>query len=275
MLSNASERVSSYLMRGKEWSPVASDEEEAFLDGQQQPQPAERQGSSRGTLVLVWACIISLSISAVNLSLLSLRQLSASPPSKFRRPSVYIGLDRVERNASWPLPQYIANYPISISHIDKAHPDVVSKQRDVKLSADVSVVAQFRMRDFGMDNCTFGVWLSPYDMLKDAKTNRTYAVHHGSANVEVWDLDADPVDDLDWTRLSYRTRPKRRSLRAKLTVKPGAATSVPNFECPSGRVMTFEVACADANCGLEFQQDEATPRIAWMVFQYPRLSKDF
>ncbi|KZV92732.1 hypothetical protein EXIGLDRAFT_836248 [Exidia glandulosa HHB12029] len=274
MLPNISECVSSYLMRSKEWSPVGNDEEEAFLDGQQQRQPAER--SSRGTHVLVWACIISLAISAVNLSLISLRKLSVASPTKLRRPDIYIGLDRVERNASWPLPQYLANYPISISHIDKGTPTSLG---DNGMSSCwrtcVSVVAQFRMHDFGMDNCTFGVWLSPYNMLKDTHTNRTYTIRNGSANVEVWDLDADPVDELDWTRLSYRTRPKRRSLRAKLNVRPGATASVPNFECPSGTVMTFEVACADGNCGIEFQQDEATPRIAWMVFQYPRLSKVF
>lgn len=117
------------------------------------------------------------------------------------------------------------------------------------------------MHDYGMDNCTFGVWLSPYEMLKEAKTNRTYAIRNGAANVNVWDLDADPLDDLDWPRLSDRTRPKRRALRASLTVKPGAAASVPHFECTSGRLMTFEVACADANCGIEFQQEEASPRI--------------
>ncbi|KZV92301.1 SAICAR synthase-like protein [Exidia glandulosa HHB12029] len=121
-----------------------------------------------------------------------------------------------------------------------------------------------------MDNCTFGAWLTPYNILNEYQSNRTYTVHNNAMDVEIWDLNADPLDDLAWTELSYKTRPKRRSLRARLTIKPGA-TSVPNFECPSGKLVTFEIACADADCGMEFHQDEATPRIAWMIFQYPRM----
>ncbi|EJD55149.1 hypothetical protein AURDEDRAFT_109600 [Auricularia subglabra TFB-10046 SS5] len=261
------------MARGKEWSSTSSEEEqEAFLVSQRPPRDAPASPPSRAVTAFVWICVATLALTAANFTLLSARQLRGTlafgaKPSK--RPSIYIGLEKVEPDERWPMPQYLPNYPTLLAQVDSAHPDRVGEHLDVKLSPEVSMIAQFRFHDYGMNDCTFGAWLSPAKMLEDAKSDRTYSVHNNAANVEIWELDADSYDELKLSKLTYITKPKRRNLVAKLSVKAGAAANIGHFGCPTGSLKTYEIVCADADCAMEWKQDNLSPRIAWMVFQYP------
>ncbi|KAI0347946.1 hypothetical protein BDW22DRAFT_1424185 [Trametopsis cervina] len=114
--------------------------------------------------------------------------------------------------------------------------------RRLYVTPSISTVAQFRVLDWGMENCTLEVAL-PGD--SDEFTTITYV--SPQAEVDVWLLD--PTDELESARLSWSTKPARDKFLGTLAVGPGVNSSTSSFRCPTASYQTVEIACL--NCTVD------------------------
>jgi len=240
--------------------------------------------------IFTWACVACTVCSLVNLgfyvaelgSLVS--RVSPAAPKRLPRPSSYIGLESVLRNASDMPP--LKNFPSFMSQISKEHPtltfpedvgrhltvygSVSPDEQRLQLTPDITTIAQFRVHDFGMERCKVVATIpaNPIALFEASpKRLKTYTLSGDTTNVQVWLLDSDPYVELNTLHLTYATRPARRTLLGSLHVAEDHMSSTPEFPCPSGSLQTVEYVCTGPSCNIEFYQYKRYPVATFYMVQ--------
>ncbi|KAK0469248.1 uncharacterized protein EV420DRAFT_1633669 [Desarmillaria tabescens] len=177
----------------------------------------------------------------------SARGFSRQDISLLRRPSQFIGFDKIER-PSPPKPRQFHNYPILVATVDSAAADkafgydlkrvmspagtISFDEWHVIINQTVSTIVQFRAFDWGMETCQLGL------SLPSAINNSTTA----QAPLTVYRLDSSHA--LNPLSLSYRTHPERASQIATIELSAEPSHWQRNFTCATEEVLTFEFACS-------------------------------
>lgn len=114
------------------------------------------------------------------------------------------------------------------------------------------MVAQYRVRDYGMERCAIASQILDQTTLRRLRQNLT--LHGDTSNIEVWNLTSS--GDIDVNKLSWATKPKRESLLGRFNVVEGQNSQTGDFNCgPSGSLQTFELVCTGTDCFIDFWQD--------------------
>ncbi|EPQ55546.1 hypothetical protein GLOTRDRAFT_41137 [Gloeophyllum trabeum ATCC 11539] len=170
-----------------------------------------------------------------------------------------MGLDKIERAAP-PISRQFVNYPFLLTQIDSGRPSYVysdDPKRHMTFRGyispedrQVSVSAQFRALDFGMEDCE----LSMVVPITREGSNFTLANDESAHTIDIWRLSANTA--IDAKRLSYSTRPPRSSKVASADVMMGTSFNH-HFHCPQDSVHSFELACApkSPSCHVEWWQN--------------------
>lgn len=118
---------------------------------------------------------------------------------------------------------------------------------------------QFRVTDYAMEHCSVGAWIPSHETA--AKTNRTFELANGSAEVELWNLTTSDREELNPYKVTWNKRPKRQALIGTLKIVEGQSTLMPSQFCETGSLQTFEFACPTAGCKIDFMQGATEPRL--------------
>ncbi|KAF9556157.1 hypothetical protein CPC08DRAFT_694716 [Agrocybe pediades] len=260
----------------------ADDETQAKDDGHQL-----RKGHTRSDR-LSWAAIV-VSCICLFLNLMTLRWSSSSDPYMFpssssfpisrgltrkdidglRRPSQFIGFDKIHRNATLQQSEVksFVNFPMIMAHVDASRPNMkVTEPRkgvrtkigtvypeisDMVVSQDASTFVQFRALDYGMERCELSMTIpattlpTDYPLMLPADPVRVYAVPQNTP------LYADS--------LSYSNRPRRGELVGEPLLTRNSTWTY-TFACLMDEIYTFEVACPrpskTGSCSLRWTQDK-------------------
>ncbi|KAH7919343.1 hypothetical protein BV22DRAFT_1023157 [Leucogyrophana mollusca] len=141
--------------------------------------------------------------------------------SRLRRPTQFIGLEKLNRSST----KHFINHPFLFAQIDRGHKDDVlynddprrvdtligmisANDRRVYVTQTISTVIQFRALDFGMELCEIRITLPTSESLSE-------------------------------NELSYKTRPAVSHTVANIPTKSGFEWSY-NFTCTTDEIITFE-----------------------------------
>jgi len=207
-----------------------------------------------------------------------------------KRPNVYTGLDKLPSDvAHAALPDNLVIFPSLFHPIDYRHPDhifpddelarftfngqVSPVDRHVLLTEEISMVAQFRVQDFGMERCRIVSSIPSTTILDELDT--PFVLQGDTSYLQVWNLTtpAAPNSELDVRTLSRSTRPARGQLLAHFDVQENSSHSSEDFWCgPSGSLQTLEIHCHGTACRIEFFQSfYFKPRFGIFVSQEPSI----
>ncbi|ESK86673.1 hypothetical protein Moror_9672 [Moniliophthora roreri MCA 2997] len=176
--------------------------------------------------------------------------------------STYIGLDSLYDNTKSnhthsPVinrPRYIASvysngsqYVIPEDHDYYLTPDgyMPLEVQRIVVNQEVTTIAQFRIMDWGMENCRLTIDIPAFNETKKAAS--IYS-DHGSEPVvlDVWFLDSVPPAYFGKPGQKIWP-PKRQHLLASLSLSYGLRARTPTFPCPSASDQNFEVVCSPYN----------------------------
>ncbi len=114
------------------------------------------------------------------------------------------------------------------------------------------MIAQYRVRDFGMERCAIVAQIPDETTLKNS--NLSFTIHGNTSRIEVWNLTSS--EELDVKTLSWHSKPPRERLLGVFSLDLGQATRTHDFHCGrSGSLQTFELVCTSADCLIDFWQD--------------------
>ncbi|KAI0095204.1 hypothetical protein BDY19DRAFT_74420 [Irpex rosettiformis] len=173
---------------------------------------------------------------------------------ELERRSSYIDFDRLYRNppkaalsASYGS---IVNHARSVAVVSLTHPNKVFHReesysllydgnstvnsRQLIITSETSTISQFRILDWGMENCTVEV-----NLPSSSDTFTTMHTLSSPSYVNIWLLDT--VEELDFDSLSFSTKPQRKSLLATLSIAAGRVAKSPSFRCPTASYVTVEI----------------------------------
>ncbi|KZT63694.1 hypothetical protein DAEQUDRAFT_733523 [Daedalea quercina L-15889] len=200
-----------------------------------------------------------------------LGDMSAEPELEFRKP--YRGLDDLydsgETNSSKHAP--IENVPRVATIVNSEEPDkvypldehrwlsaygtVTPLDRHLRVSNTIHTILQFRVMDYGMEQCALALRLPAGEDNNVVK----------SAAIELCALDVS--HQLDPRMLSWSTRPPCRGSVDTLRADFGEETRLPEFSCKWGSLYTYEISCASGSpaCDVDVWADRNG---TWGVFMY-------
>ncbi|EKM49611.1 uncharacterized protein PHACADRAFT_265159, partial [Phanerochaete carnosa HHB-10118-sp] len=209
--------------------------------------------------------------------------------TRLPRPNQYIGLERVNRkflNATPPDP--IVTFPLVLTQVTSSQPQYVfpvdTRRRFIPGEGTVSVddkpfvvnnttnsIAQFRVRDWGMELCQIVINIPPQSA-ENATENISVSMSEPAATLDMWRLEADDYDFVDVQTLSWDSRPHRRtsSPMAALSLQKGTRTSTEKFSCRCDSIQTFELSCRPSAdpCFADFWQDGVSTSLGMYMIQY-------
>jgi hypothetical protein len=197
-------------------------------------------------------------------------------PSK----SSYINFDKLYGphgfRKSTPRPSVI-NVARAFGHVSSAEPQKTFSQwtdlwltkngyiplddRKLLVTAEISTIVQFRVLDWGMENCTiiFDIPISDTSGSSSeshwARSSRKEADLPSRIGTRLLLHELEAPHKLDFTRLTYSNKPRRVREIAQIDIHRGHKLELPSFQCTSGTYFTVEVSCApeDAEeCALEY-----------------------
>ncbi|KAF9480760.1 hypothetical protein BDN70DRAFT_992462 [Pholiota conissans] len=196
-----------------------------------------------------------------------------------RRPSQFIGLDKVYRNhtGSGGIKSFV-NFPILMTQIDSTKPYEVTKPSmgvwtkigtvypeisKMFLSPSISTIVQFRALDFGMEICELDITVpSTVNLTTFTTSLALLQVHQMRSKTPLYQ-----------DSLSYSTRPRRGELVDEFSVTLGTNWTH-RFNCTMDEIYTFEVACGafQPDCALEWAQNKEHDSLpALRMIQYSTL----
>ncbi|THU89927.1 hypothetical protein K435DRAFT_728711 [Dendrothele bispora CBS 962.96] len=180
--------------------------------------------------------------------------------------SSYIGFDSLYQNKSFLRTTYkpIVNHARVLSTVYSTDPKKVSPiwvnqhltkdgyvpiaERRLLVESEVSTVTQYRIMDYGMESCKLVL-----DIPSGNLTDKDYAALYGPLESQDIELDIWALDwgkHLDFSRLSWDSKPPRKNYVGRLVASYGRTDETEAFSCFSASYQTFEVTCAatSANC---------------------------
>ncbi|THH01401.1 hypothetical protein EW145_g6922 [Phellinidium pouzarii] len=214
------------------------------------------------------------------------RHLERPDPGLLERPNVYIGLDKVAQDVSQAaLPDTLDVFPPFFQPVDHIHrnyvfPDdgharftfngrVAPGDHRVLLTDHITMVAQFRVHDFGMERCRIVSTIPSWEVLE--AYNQTLHLAGDTSNIEIWNVTASA--ELDERTLSWATKPARDEHIGSVGLEENSTRQSGEFWCgPSGSLQTIELLCRGVSCFIELWQDYYfKPRFGIYIQQSPSL----
>ncbi|KAL5504296.1 hypothetical protein ACEPAH_8370 [Sanghuangporus vaninii] len=215
------------------------------------------------------------------------RQNERPDPGLLERPSTYIGLDKLPSELQHSaFPKTLDVFPPFFQPIDHVHPHYVFPSdgharftfngrvspgdHRILLTDHITMVAQFRVHDHGMERCRVISSIPSWELLQSY--NQTLHLAGDTSRVEVWNLTS-TGQGLDELTLSWKTKPPRRELITTLSVVENSTHASNEFWCgPSGSLQTIELLCTGVGCYIELWQDYYfRPRFGIYVQQSPSI----
>ncbi|KAH9847673.1 hypothetical protein C2E23DRAFT_889780 [Lenzites betulinus] len=183
------------------------------------------------------------------------------------RPNPYFYLDNILRNTTQVFPP-VVNFPQVVLHFSAEDPErsmqleahrsgptvfgtVFPDDRQIRVSASVSTLVQFRTLDYAMESCVVNLSL-PVETEKFQPD--IDLVEHSM--IDIWALEDTEELAQDIRGALLARAPRRRTLLATLPFPASGSRQSPEFRCPSGKFTTIELACSNVNaaCLVEFWQ---------------------
>ncbi|TFY66320.1 hypothetical protein EVG20_g4769 [Dentipellis fragilis] len=253
-----------------EYSSLPQDDEQApLVDEKPEPEAVEITGvPSNGpayriirlaTLIIV-VCTVIDSLLFLQLGLRYWKASTPVDPDSLELRNPYIGFDDLYRNKSRTSPHGpIFNLGRALMQVSSAEPNKVFPQwPDSWMSPDglvpmgdrhllISTIAQFRVRDYGMGNCSFTLEI-PAKGDVDAP-QATISGTGESVQLDIWLLSTERR--LKFHELSWKTKPARQKHLGTWTASPGTSQYLPGYACTSGSYQTVEVTCSTPGCLLD------------------------
>lgn len=216
-------------------------------------------------------------------------EANAPEPTQLFRPNVYIGLDKLPLDVQQStLPESLDVFPSFFQPVDQVDDDFVFPHDEharfsfngrvspgdhrVLLNDDVTMIAQFRVHDYGMERCRI---VSSVPSLDALPKNQSLLLSGDTSVIEIWNLTTPTAShsELDVRTLSWNTKPSRAGLLATIGAAVNSTMKSDEFWCgPSSSLQTFELACRSPGCHVEFFQDiYFRPRLGIFVQQSPSL----
>jgi len=191
---------------------------------------------------------------------------------KLKRPSQFVGLDRMQLPDQAPEPILI--YPNHIGMINRVEPSraysddpvrwaelgglVPPADRQFRVTSEVSTVVEFRAIDFKMEQCELTVATPPA-----SATNVTLGL--GSNTVDIWKMAAD--FPLNGKVLTWNTRPARQSKVGTIVITHGM-NYTHRFPCPSDTLHVFEFSAGGDATFVEWVQDHTKPIPGVVMYEH-------
>ncbi|THU78138.1 hypothetical protein K435DRAFT_737865 [Dendrothele bispora CBS 962.96] len=182
--------------------------------------------------------------------------------------NTYIGFDKLYSDLNRPkVPQHapVINLPRASAQISSAEPTKVFPQWtefivesnglvpryaiNLHATTQISTIVQFRVIDYGMEDCELVLKVPPNSQPNSTKWVSTDFRSEKVAQVDVWSLSTEV--QLDFRSLSWTTRPKRSSHVGRLDGSTGNNQIISRFHCPWGSYHTFEFSCDTSDCGID------------------------
>jgi len=238
-----------------------------------------QRGSDRLSWAAIFVCIICTAINLLSTwsqsssrpytfpsatSFISTRGMTRKDIDRLRRPSQFIGLDKIHRNVTQTSDtKSFVNFPMFMAHIDASQPYKVSKPRkgvqtsigtvypelsNMLASSSVSTILQFRALDYGMELCELGITIP--------MTDNAHPLVLPSSPIRIYNIDHKKPLYAD--SLSYNNRPRRGELIGEPFLERNSTWNH-TFTCLRDEIYTFEVACKDfqtGECILKWTQDK-------------------
>jgi len=255
------------LWRNFRYTSLQQDEEK--------PDQQEVYTTNETSLLVRWCIITILVCSAVDICALAYRtfwsssSLPINPISFEQLPlrSTYLRLDELYKEKHQQSTPHgpVINVPRAFAQVSSAEPNRMFTQWPIWWSSEsgfvpfadlrvlvtpqVSTIAQFRVMDYGMENCSLTFRTpSPADQASQPATNVTISGFDtpDSAEIDVWLLATDEKVDLN--KLSWANKPSRDRQIGTLSLSPGTIAALPGLSCRSGTYLVFELACTAPDC---------------------------
>ncbi|KAI1783237.1 hypothetical protein LXA43DRAFT_956410 [Ganoderma leucocontextum] len=203
--------------------------------------------------VLVLSSVLSLAISAANLTFLSTwatlssryggSAATTSPPLEY--PNVYIGLERVARDPSRCLSR--GTYPDTFSTYDVRegtratlrHVHAPEDEATLAFGGPIRTVVEAYVPDYGLENCTFIVHSSSTEHLGQGRSVDVYLLSNSK-----------PGGGQDGTFLD------------RLAFVPGKDSMSRPFHCPSRSRIRLELHCGEEDCMVKIPLKGLTSKTA-------------
>lgn len=115
-------------------------------------------------------------------------------------------------------------------------------ERQLIVTHELESIAQFRVLDFGMENCSLSLTVPPRNSTRDL----LHADLGDSVILDVWSLPA--KHKLDLYNLSWSKLPQPRVHIGHMNVSYGTTYRMPSFSCKSQSYQTFAVSCSSPGC---------------------------
>ncbi|KAL5525642.1 hypothetical protein ACEPAG_6978 [Sanghuangporus baumii] len=208
-------------------------------------------------------------------------------PGLLERPSTYIGLNKLPSELQHSaLPKTLDVFPPFFRPVDHVHPHYVFPSdgharftfngrvspgdHRILLTDHITMVAQFRVHDYGMERCRVVSSIPSWEILQ--LHNQTLHLAGDTSHVEVWNLTS-TGQKLDELALSWKTKPPRKELITTLSVAENSTHASNEFWCgPSGNLQTIELLCTGVACYIELWQDYYfQPRFGIYIQQSPSI----
>ncbi|KAK0484358.1 hypothetical protein EDD18DRAFT_1197113 [Armillaria luteobubalina] len=174
----------------------------------------------------------------------------------------YANLGRLYSNTSVQRTQHhpIISHARSFAQVSSASPDEVIPshrntvlftsngftplfERRLVVNDEISTIAQFRVLDFGMENCTIAIATPSHSAYTDI-------ISGGAVSLDVWSI-PHVKRKLNMKSVSYSSFSVTRSFLGSLLVSREGISQTPAFPCASGSYHTFEITCSQPGCNLD------------------------
>ncbi|KAH8118215.1 hypothetical protein DFH11DRAFT_1699634 [Phellopilus nigrolimitatus] len=269
-------------------TPASNDDEKSVWNSS---SLSERHPVVRGLLVVTVGLALACSVASLVFLFLNVRSqwqlhdlLGAAvvhsdlgyvrpDPGLLERPSVYIGLDKLPLDVSHSaLPDTLDVFPPFFQPVDHIHRDyvfpndgharftfngrVAPGDHRVLLTDHITMVAQFRVHDYGMERCRIVSSVPSWELLQSC--NQTLHLAGDTSSIKVVNLTtpAAPHSELDERTLSWARKPLREKVIATVALEENSTHKSNEFWCgPSGSLQTIELLCPGVSCYIELWQD--------------------
>lgn len=98
-----------------------------------------------------------------------------------------------------------------------------------------------------MENCSIVISVPEFTI---DPGNFTKIVHNkGVVELDAWILDTH--QKLDFAKLSWNSKPRRKAHLGIFSLQYGTTQQSPGFKCQSGSFQTIEISCHSENCSID------------------------
>jgi len=176
-------------------------------------------------------------------------------PANLETASTYINFDLLYRNGtktSFLFPP-IRALPRALAQVSSREPDRVYPQwptsflapygrvpqndRRLLVDPEISTYVQFRVLDYGMENCSLALRIPEYG------SDRAMEIERIGSTIDVWSLAVNAKVDL--LKLSYQILPHRIAKVGSFTPRYNVTEQLRSFACESGTYYTFLLTCPE------------------------------